>query len=278
MLCFSFCKKNQCFCFIILSFLFPFLKNPVQRCMQIFELHLFHCITMSVKQLYIRDTGKTIRILCNFHRITVTAVHHDLTDISSEDFRQKLKHILLLFFHGLCLVPQDRHLTWKQFLQKHKLNPGIILHFIHYHMLDSVMSLASEQRIFQIKYRIYIFITKFSFFKRKPWKCFITFLFQKTAVQYIAVSCLIHLLETLGQLFLFFICKISVPQCFHLVNEIFCYCFHSGKKRDIQEFEIKKIYDFFFFQNTAFVLYILEIHQVIFHAKHKSIQLAGKFC
>ena len=182
---------------------------------------------MTLKQFHILNTGEFICILCNLHRISVTSVHDDLTDISAKNLRKEFQNILLLFFHRLRLVSEDRHSARKQFLEKYILNPGIILHLIHYDMLDAVVIFAAEKRVLQIKDRIHILKLQFSFFQRNSRKRIISLLFKETAVQYIAVPGFIHAVKPSKEFFLFFVHKVSVPQCLHLINKIFCHCFHS---------------------------------------------------
>ena len=145
MLGFRFCKQDQSLCLIICPLLFPFFNNHIQSYFEIFEMSFFYCRSMAVKQFYILNSGKTICILCDFHSITVASIHNNLTNISAENSRKECKCILLLFFHCLRFVSKNRHSAWKQFFQKYKLYPGIILHLIYDDVLDSMMISAFEK-------------------------------------------------------------------------------------------------------------------------------------
>ena len=233
---------------------------------------------MAFEQFHILNPGKFIGILRDLHRVSIASVHNDLADIPAKDLRQKFQYILLLLFHRLCLISEDRHPAREKFPKEHILDPGIILHLINHDMLDAMMIFAAEKRIFQIKDRIDILITQLTLLQRNTRQWIVACLFKKTTVQNIAVSRLIHTQKTLRQLFLFFICEVSVPQCLHLIDEIFCHCLHSGKKRNIQELKVKQINDLLLGKRTALVLYVLEIHQFIFQAKHVSVHLTCKSC
>ena len=140
-----------------------------------------------------------------------------------------------------------------------------------------MMVSALVQCVLKIKHRIYIFISEAALLNLAVWKRPVSFFLKKTAVQHITVSCLVHASEAFHYFFTFFIRKISVSQCLHLVNKIFCDRMHSGKKRYIQKFKIKQINNLFFAQCAASVFHITEIHQLVFQSEDKTIQLRNKF-
>ena len=113
---------------------------------------------MPVQKFRSFDAADPCCIVCNFYRIAVTLIHHDLTDSLSEYPGQEGKHVMGLFIQRLRPVSQDRHPAGEQILKDDILKIRIILHLIYDQMLDMLMGFRSLQPVLKIEHGKHILI------------------------------------------------------------------------------------------------------------------------